>query len=252
MAESEINRLKLNQNKSEIIENNSKKEKENNINNNKTPTQEKENNIKNSRTPTQEKEVEPKMNEGNNKPTKEEKNKKDEFEYITVYSKQIKKDDKIEINQIIKNDVHHRHHHHRHHNENYQNQNQHHYEILYLYDDDSQMIFCPYCKCSVMTRVENEFNFLSCFTCLSILLFFVLIIWCLIFLKADPPTSGDYHHNLHDTHYHCNRCDCCCLYCCINPNGQFCYDTNHYCPNCGNFIGKNDSLRPKYLCCRRC
>ena len=66
----------------EIIENNSKKEKENNINNNKTPTQEKENNInniKNSRTPTQEKDVEPKMNEENNKPTKEEKNKKDEL-----------------------------------------------------------------------------------------------------------------------------------------------------------------------------
>ena len=170
MAESEINRLKLNQNKLEILENNSKKEKENNIKNGRTPTQEKENNIKNSRTPTQEKEVEPKINEQNNKSIKEEKNKKDEFEYITVYSKQIKKDDKIEINQIIKNDVHHRHHHHRNRlHEHYQNQNQHHNEI---FDIDSQMLFCPYCKCSVMTRVENNFNFLSCFTCLSLLLFF--------------------------------------------------------------------------------
>lgn len=101
-------------------------------------------------------------------------------------------------------------------------------------------IVCPYCQVAGPTKIDESFNFCTCF----IYIFIIMLIPILIVLAAY---SGC-------TNVHCNNgcdCDCTCCYC-GTCDCKCCIDTNHYCSNCGKRIGTRDSCQELCPCFTSC
>ena len=91
---------------------------------------------------------------------------------------------------------------------------------------------CPYCNNSIKSKVEQRFNFCTCFIiCLCALL--------IILAGANGNCNGG-----------CDCCCCCC--CCQKPREEeeeeegekccyCCNDAIHTCPACGRILGKHIS-----------
>ena len=86
-----------------------------------------------------------------------------------------------------------------------------------------QMEFvCPYCQQLIKTKIEENFN---CCTCIFCCMVSVLLVFALC-AGGEGSCSGD---------CSCSSCECKC-----------CIDVKHFCPNCGQKLGENDSC--KRLC----
>ena len=95
-----------------------------------------------------------------------------------------------------------------------------------------RLVICPFCMKNIKTRVEEEFNYTLCCLCS---IFIPLICFAVIASGAGCACGGcgcsDKAQEEKDVTEVREPRDKCCLI-------SGCYDGNHYCPECGNFLGK--------------
>ena len=89
-----------------------------------------------------------------------------------------------------------------------------------------RLIICPFCQKNIKTRVEEEFNFLTCII-LTILLPLALFAGA-CYCKGDC-CSKKKEEEKDETEVIEER-DTCCI---------CCYDGTHYCPECGKILGEH-------------
>ena len=99
---------------------------------------------------------------------------------------------------------------------------------------------CPYCGKIALTEVEDECNFVSLFIYMLMFIIFPLfVIWTFCF---------DFEECICEFGCKESREGCCCIpTCCVCPSRgtlddcKCCFNVNHYCSNCGKFIGTRNA-----------
>ena len=108
---------------------------------------------------------------------------------------------------------------------------------------------CPYCSRPIHTKVFRSCNCATVFYYLTVILFFPIAMFFLCCGTESCCCDCDIVNsccvcccigNCCDCNCDCNYCKCDC---------DCCFDSRHFCPDCGKFIGEYNTCRRKCFCC---